>query len=92
MLSASYISKEIGELLAKSYKDCIGKGVKVTAEMAQAVLKPALHNIVWLKSTPPTRAGTSDIQQIVDLAKLKSTPPTRAGTFYTLDSACKRLA
>lgn len=59
MLSASYISKEIGELLAKSYKDCIGKGVKVTAEMAQTVLKPALHNIMWLKSTPPTRAGTA---------------------------------
>ena len=44
MLSASYISKEMGELLAKSYKDCIRKGVKVTAEMAQAVLNPALHN------------------------------------------------
>ena len=66
MLSASYISKEIGELLAKSYKDCIGKGVKVTAEMAQAVLKPALHNIVWLKSTPPTRAGTQGDADISD--------------------------
>ena len=66
MLSASYISKEIGELLAKSYKDCIGKGVKITAEMAQAVLKPALHNIVWLKSTPPTRAGTQGDDDISD--------------------------
>ena len=80
MLSASYISKEIGELLAKSYKDCIGKGVKITAEMAQAVLKPALHNIVWLKSTPPTRAGTDVLRRREQLFKLKSTPPTRAGT------------
>ena len=37
-------------------------------------------NILLLKSTPPTRAGTAEIAGYVTSLELKSTPPTRAGT------------